>query len=170
MGSGHINPEKAVNPGLVYDIGPEDYITHLCSLRYSRPDIFTITRRNVSCSELLHKSKGFSLNYPSISVILRGTETVKIVNRRLTNVGSPKSVYSVKVKAPEGVRIVVKPKQLVFRSIKQSLNYRVYIIAKKRVGAKPVGFVQGELVWVQSQRNLHKVRSPITVSWVNRKS
>ncbi|KAK9726444.1 hypothetical protein RND81_05G215700 [Saponaria officinalis] len=169
MGSGHINPDKAVDPGLVYDIRPEDYITHLCGLRYSRSDIFTITRRNVSCNELLHRCKGFSLNYPSISVILRGAETVKVINRRVTNVGRPKSVYTVEVKPPKGVRIVVKPKRLVFRSIKQSLDYKVYIIAKKRAGAKPVGFVQGELVWVHSRRNLYKVRSPITVSWVNKK-
>jgi subtilisin family serine protease len=28
-GAGHVNPEKAVNPGLVYDIDPSDYIDFL---------------------------------------------------------------------------------------------------------------------------------------------
>lgn len=167
MGSGHINAGKAVDPGLVYDIRPADYITHLCSLGYTRSDIFIISRRNISCKEMLQKSRGFSLNYPSISAIFKGSETVKVIDRRVTNVGRPNSIYSLEIRAPKGVRIVVKPKRLVFRSINQTLGYRVYVIATK--GAKPVSSAQGELQWVHSRR-LYKVRSPITVSWESRKS
>ncbi|KNA24801.1 hypothetical protein SOVF_012070 [Spinacia oleracea] len=168
IGSGHINPAKAVDPGLVYDIRPADYITHLCSLGYTRSEIFTISRRNISCKEILHKSKGFSLNYPSVTAVFKGKETVKVINRSVTNVGRPNSIYSVEIRAPEGVRIVVKPKRLVFRRTNQTLGYRVYVIAKK--GAKPVSSVQGELQWVHSRRNLYRVRSPITVSWVSKQS
>ncbi|KAF2292678.1 hypothetical protein GH714_026669 [Hevea brasiliensis] len=45
IGSGHVNPERAVNPGLIYDIKPEDYVTHLCTLGYTRSEIFIITQR-----------------------------------------------------------------------------------------------------------------------------
>ncbi|KAB5538750.1 hypothetical protein DKX38_016283 [Salix brachista] len=31
-GSGHINPMKAINPGLIYDAGEEDYVKFLCGL------------------------------------------------------------------------------------------------------------------------------------------
>ncbi|XP_021763319.1 subtilisin-like protease SBT1.2 [Chenopodium quinoa] len=168
IGSGHINPAKAVDPGLIYDVRPTDYITHLCSLGYTRSEIFTISRRNISCKEILQKSRGFGLNYPSITPVFKGRETVKVISRSVTNVGRPNSIYSVEVRAPEGVRVVVKPKRLVFRRINQTLGYKVYVISKK--GAKPISFSQGELIWVHSHRNLYKVRSPITVSWASKNS
>ena len=28
-GAGHVNPSKAVNPGLIYDVRPQDYIAYL---------------------------------------------------------------------------------------------------------------------------------------------
>ncbi|KAF5932817.1 hypothetical protein HYC85_028988 [Camellia sinensis] len=36
-GAGHVNPERAINPGLVYDIRPNEYITHLCTLGVDTP-------------------------------------------------------------------------------------------------------------------------------------
>ncbi|KAL7186977.1 hypothetical protein ACSBR2_028642 [Camellia fascicularis] len=34
-GAGHVNPKRAINPRLVYDITPDEYITHLCTLGYT---------------------------------------------------------------------------------------------------------------------------------------
>ncbi|KAF5953224.1 hypothetical protein HYC85_011168 [Camellia sinensis] len=70
-GVGHVNPERAINPGLVYDIRPDEYITHLCTLGYTKSEIFAITHRNGSCHETLLENRGFSLNYPSISVMFK---------------------------------------------------------------------------------------------------
>ncbi|GAB4830104.1 hypothetical protein Ancab_019746 [Ancistrocladus abbreviatus] len=170
MGAGHVNPERAINPGLVYDIRPDDYITHLCTLRYTRTEVFTITHRNVSCREMLRSNRGFSLNYPSITVTFRSGETRKMIRRQVTNVGSPNSIYSVEVEAPEGVRIAVKPRQLVFRSVNETLSYKVHVISRKRTGTMPSSFAQGHLTWVHSHQSLYKVRSPISVTWINRKS
>ncbi|KAF2298930.1 hypothetical protein GH714_029205 [Hevea brasiliensis] len=36
MGAGHVNPAGANNPGLIYDIQPDDYIPYLCGLGYSQ--------------------------------------------------------------------------------------------------------------------------------------
>ncbi|KAG9149282.1 hypothetical protein Leryth_003250 [Lithospermum erythrorhizon] len=36
LGAGHVNPPKANDPGLVYDIQPEDYIPYLCGLGYKQ--------------------------------------------------------------------------------------------------------------------------------------
>ncbi|KAF9674664.1 hypothetical protein SADUNF_Sadunf10G0150500 [Salix dunnii] len=51
-GSGHINPMKAIGPGLIYDAGEEDYVKFLCGLGYSRKQLRPVTRDDSSCSEL----------------------------------------------------------------------------------------------------------------------
>ncbi|XP_034692001.1 subtilisin-like protease SBT1.2 [Vitis riparia] len=165
MGAGQVNPEKAIDPGLIYDIKPDEYITHLCTLGYTRSEIFAITHGNVSCHELVQKNKGFSLNYPSISVIFRHGMMSKMIKRRLTNVGVPNSIYSVEVVAPEGVKVRVKPHHLIFKHINQSLSYRVWFISRKRTGEEKTSFAQGHLTWVHSHHTSYKVRSPISVTW-----
>ncbi|XP_044502783.1 subtilisin-like protease SBT1.2 [Mangifera indica] len=167
IGAGHINPERAINPGLVYDITTDEYITHLCTLRYTKSEILEITHKNVSCQEILQMNRGFSLNYPSISVIFKNGKKIKMMQRRLTNVGSPNSIYSVEVMAPEGVKVRVQPQRLVFKNINQSLNYKIWFISKKRSpGKDKMSFAQGQLTWIHSgNSSFYRVRSPISVTW-----
>ncbi|KAJ4728340.1 Subtilisin-like protease [Melia azedarach] len=166
IGAGHVNPERAINPGLIYDIMPDEYVTHLCTLGYTRSEIFTITHRNVSCHENLQMNRGFSLNYPSISVIFKHGQTSKMIKRRLTNVGSPNSIYSVEVVAPEDIKVRVKPQRLVFKYINQSLSYRVWFISRKRTTKDRMSFAQGQLTWVHSANSsFYRVRSPLSVTW-----
>lgn len=167
MGAGNVNPQRALDPGLVYDIRPDDYVTHLCSIGYTRSEIFSITHRNVSCHAIMQVNRGFSLNYPSMSVIFKGGMRRKMFSKRVTNVGSANSIYSVEVVAPEGVKVIVKPKRLVFEKMNQSLSYRVWFISRKRVrkGADTMTFAEGHLTWVHSQNGSYRVRSPIAVTW-----
>ncbi|KAL6208854.1 hypothetical protein ACLB2K_019798 [Fragaria x ananassa] len=166
IGAGQVNPVRAIDPGLIYDIRPEEYVTHLCTLGYKKSDILTITHRNVSCLEILKKNRGFSLNYPSISITFKHSMRSKMVRRRVTNVGSPHSTYLLEVLAPKGVRVKVKPQRLGFTGINQSLSYRVWFITRKRIGKDKMSFAQGELAWVSSNNSsFHKVKSPISVTW-----
>ncbi|XVF72090.1 hypothetical protein PTKIN_Ptkin12aG0093600 [Pterospermum kingtungense] len=165
IGAGHVNPNRAIDPGLIYDVRPDEYVTHLCTLGYTRSEIFTITHRNVSCSEILQMNRGFSLNYPSISVAFKLGMKRKMITRRLTNVGSPNSVYSVEVKAPEGVKVRVKPRRLNFKHINQSLSYRMWVISRKKTETKRISFAEGQLTWVNAHNNFYRVRSPISVTW-----
>ncbi|GER24968.1 subtilase family protein [Striga asiatica] len=167
-GAGHVDPGRAIDPGLVYDISPEEHVTHLCTLRYTKSDIFSITHRNVSCRELLRKNKGFSLNYPSFSVIFRKGERKKMERRVLTNVGKPNSIYSLELKAPEGVSVRVRPRRLVFKRINQTLSYRVWFMSKKGQRRKSTVFGQGHLEWVE-RTDSYRVRSPISVTWTSTK-
>ncbi|XP_052187131.1 subtilisin-like protease SBT1.2 [Diospyros lotus] len=161
MGAGHVKPERAMNPGLAYDIRPEEYVAYLCTMGYTRAEIFTITHRNTSCRQI----KRFSLNYPSISVTFRRGVAERMVERRLTNVGSPNSIYSVEVVAPEGVEVRVTPRRLVFKRVNQSLSYRVWFVSKKSRGMENLSMAEGQLTWKHSQNRFYRVRSPIAVTW-----
>ncbi|KAM6565029.1 hypothetical protein CsatB_025027 [Cannabis sativa] len=162
VGAGHVNPIKALDPGLVYDTKPDEYVTHLCTLGYTTSEVFSVTHKNVSCHQILMMNKGFSLNYPSISVIFKHGMRSKMIKRRVTNVGSPNSIYSLEIEAPQGVKVIVKPKRLRFRHKNQVLNYKVWFISRKRGDKDSVSYAQGHLTWVN---NAHRVRSPISVTW-----
>ncbi|XP_049411115.1 subtilisin-like protease SBT1.2 [Solanum stenotomum] len=169
IGAGHVNPGRSDDPGLIYDINANDYITHLCTIGYKNSEIFSITHKNVSCHDVLQKNRGFSLNYPSISVIFKAGKTRKMITRRVTNVGSHNSIYSVEIVAPEGVKVRVKPRRLVFKHVNQSLSYRVWFISRKRIGTQRRSFAEGQLMWINSRDKYQKVRSPISVAWASKK-
>ncbi|CAM0908385.1 unnamed protein product [Alopecurus aequalis] len=72
MGAGLVNPTRALDPGLVYDLTPTDYLPYICGLGYNANfvnDIIAQPMMNVSC-ETLRKIQGKDLNYPSIMVTL----------------------------------------------------------------------------------------------------
>lgn len=168
LGSGHVNPKRALDPGLVYDIRPDEYVTHLCTLGYTNSQVFSVTHKNVSCRETIKINKGFSLNYPSISTIFKRGKRIKTIKRRLTNVGSPDSIYSLEIEAPEDVKVRVKPRRLVFTRVNQVLSYRVWFISRKRSVVQDTSYAQGHLTWVNARNSFYRVRSPIAITWKNK--
>ncbi|ONK57306.1 uncharacterized protein A4U43_C10F18720 [Asparagus officinalis] len=164
MGAGHVNPARAIDPGLVYDINPLDYVSHLCTLGYTKPEIFTITHKNTSCADILQKNKYFSLNYPSISIAFKKWRTKAAVQRTVTNVGPPNSSYMVEVSEPKGVRIQVTPKVLTFKEANEKKSYRVWFESRKKK-ARGVSFAEGQITWKNLHQKQYKVRSPVSVSW-----
>ncbi|OVA03787.1 Peptidase S8/S53 domain [Macleaya cordata] len=162
-GSGHVDPQKALDPGLVYDINTEDYVAFLCSLDYSIAQVQAIVKRaNTTCAKKF-KDAG-ELNYPSFSVLFGDTRVVRYT-RELTNVGPAGSVYDVTVGGPSSVGVTVRPSKLVFRTVGQKRKYTVTFVAKKgkkirRGGASAAAF--GWIVWSNAQ---HQVRSPVSYEW-----
>ncbi|XP_078427728.1 subtilase family protein [Wolffia australiana] len=166
VGAGHVNPARAMDPGLVYDIEPEDYVAHLCKLGYTRPELIIVARRNVSCEEVMRGRRHFSLNYPSISVVFnRGEARRKVVQRRVTNVGPANSTYVVRVGSTDGVAVRVIPRTLRFEATGQVRSYKVWF--ESRVGAVKgkTTTVEGDLTWFSSHSPRHRVRSPVVVTW-----
>ncbi|XP_026440610.1 subtilisin-like protease SBT1.4 [Papaver somniferum] len=70
------DPNKALNPGLVYDIAPSDYQAFLCTIGYTEMQmkLFVKDNRKVDC-DLVRLSSAGDLNYPSFSVVFKsGTD------------------------------------------------------------------------------------------------
>nr|CAD1830366.1 unnamed protein product [Ananas comosus var. bracteatus] len=167
IGAGHVNPTKAMDPGLVYDIEPNDYITHLCTLGYSHLEIFTIAHRNTNCNETLHRNNNFSLNYPSISIAFKQNSTRVMIQRKLTNVGTPNSTYAAQVVAPRGVKVSVTPAVLTFKEETESKSFQVRFKSTKRMAVQGSATGEGYLIWKDTSKGKYRVRSPISVSWTS---
>lgn len=162
-GSGHVSPNRALNPGLVYDIEPHDYISFLCSIGYSPRRISVFTREPVGpnvCTEKL-ASPG-DLNYPSFSVVFGSSMEVVTYKRVVKNVGSLDSVYEVKVESPDDVEVRVLPSKLVFSADNQTLPYEI-TFSSLGLGPSKLGTARfGSIEWFDGT---HRVRSPIAARW-----
>uniref|UniRef100_A0ACD6A513 Uncharacterized protein n=1 Tax=Avena sativa TaxID=4498 RepID=A0ACD6A513_AVESA len=159
FGAGHVDPQKALSPGLVYDISTNDYVVFLCSLDYSETHIRVITKMsNISCPP---KSRPGDLNYPSFSVVFKKKpKHVMRYRRELTNVGPAMSVYNVKVSGPASVGVTVTPAKLVFKKVGQKLRYYVTFTSKADPSHAKPDF--GWISWVDTE---HVVRSPVAYTW-----
>ncbi|GLT71234.1 hypothetical protein SLA2020_432680 [Shorea laevis] len=115
IGSGHVNPSRANDPGLVYDIQPKDYVSYLCGLNYTDRELGVILQKKFNC---LHVKNipDTELNYPSFYVFLGSSP--QTFQRKVTNVGVANSTYQVEVVAPEGVGVRVRPNKLTFTKLK----------------------------------------------------
>uniref|UniRef100_A0A803PPI3 Uncharacterized protein n=1 Tax=Cannabis sativa TaxID=3483 RepID=A0A803PPI3_CANSA len=170
-GSGHVDPVAAVDPGLVYDLTPEDYVWFLCVSDYTQRQIKVVTNRDINCEDYLRGTNDHlgQFNYPSFAVpfdiinantnIINGsTSTIITHTRSLTNVGTP-ATYKVKVSKVESVKIVVNPSSLTFTHKKQKLAYTVTFtstVVRKRTSQF------GHLEWSDGK---HIVGSPIAFTW-----
>ncbi|MBL8201419.1 MAG: S8 family serine peptidase [Chromatiales bacterium] len=101
FGGGHLVPNRAVKPGLVYDAGTSDYDAFLCGRGEAR--------LAVDCAGL--EAAGFptggsDLNQPSIAI----DELVssQVVRRRVTNVGDA-GQFTASVTAPTTIDVEVTP-------------------------------------------------------------
>nr|GMD34777.1 subtilisin-like protease SBT1.1 [Ipomoea batatas]GMD38096.1 subtilisin-like protease SBT1.1 [Ipomoea batatas] len=161
FGSGHVDPERAAHPGLIYDISTQDYFNYLCSLNYNSTQISLLLRKKSACRG--HHQPG-DLNYPSFAVIFdsSSSNSSHTFTRTATNVGIPKSVYAVHVMEPHGVSVIVKPKVLKFNKMGQKVRYTVTFVAQRGQMASGGGHSFGSLVWKSTN---FTVRSPIAVIW-----
>ncbi|GJM93427.1 hypothetical protein PR202_ga09982 [Eleusine coracana subsp. coracana] len=173
-GSGHVDPVKALDPGLVYDATPVDYVNFLCSLKLTQDPLpslpvpvdvpallesltlplFKAAGNPLTCS---HGSsfRPEDLNYPSITVpcLPLGSTTVK---RRVKNVGAKASSYTVKVVEPTGVHVTVLPPKLSFGNVGEEKEFAVKLEVYDTAAA--ADYVFGSIEWSDGT---HRVRSPI---------
>ncbi|PPS09738.1 hypothetical protein GOBAR_AA10907 [Gossypium barbadense] len=163
-GSDQINPTKAVNPGLIYDINEDLYISFLCKQGY---DTRTITlliggKKEYHCSSFKPGRGIDGLNYPSMHIYLNGTNpNISAVFHRIeTNVEEGDLEYNVKVASPKELSVVVIPKTLKFNGINQKKTFRVLVKGGESM-MNGTEAVSATLEWNSNKG--HSVKSPIVV-------
>ncbi|WP_295992370.1 S8 family serine peptidase [Rugamonas sp.] len=144
QGAGHIAPNSAADPGLIYDLTPADYLRFLCS------------EGSQSVAPASCQSAGalqpYNLNLPSITdANVLGKVSI---TRTVTNVGSSAATYNASAALP-GFTVTVSPASLVLAPGAQAS----FTVNLTRTTAAIGAWQYGALVW---NDGTHTVRSPLT--------
>ncbi|CAH8388471.1 unnamed protein product [Eruca vesicaria subsp. sativa] len=156
-GGGLVNPEKAADPGLVYDMGTEDYINYMCAAGYKDSSISSVVGKKTKCpTPPTPKPSILDINLPSITI--PNLEKEVTLTRSVTNVGPIKSVYKAVIESPLGITVAVNPTTLVFSSEdKKVLTFTVKVKTSYKVNT---GYLFGSLTWTDG---VHDVQIPVSV-------
>ncbi len=145
QGAGHVQPNSAADPGLVFDAGWNDWLNFLCGAGQ------LVSRQ---CAPVLIDPS--DLNVASIAIgDLAGSQTV---TRKLTNVGTSTATYTANVATPAGMTINVTPAKF---DIKPG-DTQVVQITLTRTDAPLDSYTGGNITWSDSD-GAHNVRIPVIV-------
>ncbi|XP_012472763.1 subtilisin-like protease SBT4.4 [Gossypium raimondii] len=157
-GSGHINPVKAIDPGLVYDTVEGDNIRFLCSIGYDEGSIKIIAGNNTSCPKNSTKMLPRDFNYPTLTALVPAGKPFKVTfHRTVTNVGAARSAYNATIAALSELEIKVVPQVLSFKSLTEKMSYKV-TVSGKALGGRSM--VSATLIWSD---DTHDVRNPVVI-------
>ncbi|WP_307735338.1 S8 family serine peptidase [Massilia soli] len=145
QGAGHIDPNKAANPGLVYDAGKADYVQYQCKVNRT-----SVTPAS-DCTTFGTLDETYNLNLPSITV--GQVQQSVTVRRRVTNVSGSPATFNATASVPN-YTTVVTPSTLTIPA-GASANFTVKLTPN---GALTNTWYFGQLVWSDGTTT---VRSPI---------
>jgi subtilisin family serine protease len=149
QGAGHVTPNSATDPGLVYDSDTSDWIAFLCGT--------TKGVEKESCDALAERGHSFDpsdLNTPSIAIgRLSGSQQV---TREVTNVGRSKATYTASVSGLSGITATVTPSSLTLRPGET----KSFTVEFTRTTAAMNAYQGGQLTWTDRR---HTVRVPVVV-------
>ncbi|XP_076956379.1 subtilisin-like protease SBT2.6 [Bidens hawaiensis] len=150
-GSGHVNPRAALDPGLVFDAGYEDYLGFLCTTPgIDSREIVNYTHQ--PCNYTL--GHPYNLNYPSITVShLVGTQTI---TRTVTNVDEEES-YTITARMSPAIAIETSPIAMTIGP-GASQKFTVTLTVRSTTGSYSFGEVL-----LKGNRG-HKVRMPVVAT------
>ncbi|GGQ47722.1 S8 family serine peptidase [Couchioplanes azureus] len=155
FGAGVPRVDQAVNPGLVFDSTPTEWLRYVCAIGHGAEFDKLAAGRTAGACAPGERIEPSDLNYPSIAVGSLGRS--RTVTRTVTNVSGDESVYTAAVQAPAGTSVTVAPDRLTLRP-GASATFTVRIDRSTAPGA---GFAHGAVTWSDSTG--HVVRSPLTV-------
>jgi subtilisin family serine protease len=149
-GGGHIVPNDALRPGLVYDVSDDEYDAFACGV--ASPAV-TPAR----CADLAAAGHSFfarDLNQPAIAISrLASQETV---TRRVSNVSDEAESYNIEIAAPPGISVSVAPPTISLGP-GESTNFDVTLTYE----SGPLDLWRfGSITWIGDN---HDVRSTLAV-------
>ena len=149
QGAGHVQPNSAADPGLVYDSGTNDWMAFLCG---STSGVLDST-----CDDLEASGRSLDpsdLNTPSIGIGL--LDEAETVTRTVTNVGRKKATYKASVTGLEGVDVAIEPSTLTIEPGESATFTATFTLED----AALFRYLGGQLSWTDGS---HTVRSPIVL-------
>ena len=148
QGAGHVVPNKAIDPGLVYDAGRVDFIRYQCKV--NRAAVVPAS----DCTTHGTLDETYNHNLPSITVgQVNGNVTV---TRRVTNVGSASATYAATASVPNFTAVVTPATLTLAPGETKSFTLKLTATASAVIG----NWNYGALSWTDG---VHVVNSPVTV-------
>ena len=150
QGAGHVAPNQAADPGLVYNAGWNDWLAFLCG---STPGVVN----PASCTALAGLGYSFDRSdYNAASIAIGDLAGSQTVTRKVTNVGASTATYTATVTGMAGMTTVVSPASLTLAA-GQTKSYTVtFTTTTAAINA----YVGGQLTWSDGT---HSVRSPLVI-------
>ncbi|GMH07437.1 hypothetical protein Nepgr_009277 [Nepenthes gracilis] len=160
-GSGHVNPVKGADPGLIFVASKKDYIKFLCGLGYDQEMVRQISGDDSSCPRSVGKSIPNDDNYPYLAFEVKADESFNTkFHRTVTNVGIANSTGKAKVdssysKSESSIR--VEPEVLSFKLLNEKKSFEVI------VAGAGVSFGSRLSASLICSDRIRSVRSPVIV-------
>jgi subtilisin family serine protease len=149
QGAGHVAPNRAANPGLVYDAGWNEWLAFLCG---NSSAVGAAT-----CNALTgagYSTDASDMNVASIAIgDLAGIQTVK---RTVRNVGGAAATYTASLTGLAGIDTVVTPSSLTI----PAGGSASFTVKFTRTTATLGAYVGGQLTWSDGT---HAVRVPVVL-------
>jgi len=149
QGAGHVKPNSAADPGLVYNAGFNDWLAFLCGT--------TTGVSAATCSALTglgYSTDPSNLNVASIAIgDMAGVQTVK---RMVTNVGSSTATYTPSYTGMAGFTVAISPASLALNRGQT----KSFTVTFTRTTAALSAYTGGQLTWTDGT---HYVRIPMVV-------
>ncbi|GJN11316.1 hypothetical protein PR202_ga29497 [Eleusine coracana subsp. coracana] len=163
-GAGHIRPQLAMDPGLVYDAGTRDYVDFLCALNYTMQQLRLFAPDMAACTSTKLPGGPSDLNYPSFVVIFNGRTNARTLTRTVTKVSEEAETYKVTVLAPKHVKVTVTPAILEFQKQYEKRSYTVEFRSDAGENNAKAEWEFGHIIWENTMR---QVTSPVAFAWKN---
>jgi subtilisin family serine protease len=142
QGAGHVQPNSAANPGLVFDSNFADWLSFICAVQPGG-----------GCTGVPATDPS-NMNTPSIAIgDLAGVQTV---TRRVTNVGGNPATYTPSITGLTGFTTVVTPPSLTLAAGET----KSFTVTFTRTSAPLNGYTGGQL---RLADGTHTVRVPVVV-------
>jgi len=141
QGSGQVDPDASLDPGLVFDANITDYLDYLAGQGFTYSDGSPVSKNALPASDL---------NLPSIAVgNLVGSTTV---TRRVTNVSGQTETFIAGIDPITGVTATIKPAKAL--TLASGESARIAVTFEANTEASPGNYAQGALTLTGLTRQL----------------